>query len=226
MKPKAKLKIAVDVLMTAVLLFLMGYQFWGDFAHEWAGAGMFLLFLFHHVLNGNWYRAILRGRYAPARVLRLLLDLLLFLAMLGLMVSGILLSNHVFAFLPLHGGLFFARLLHMAAAYWGFVLMALHLGLHWEMVLEIGRRSMGLRPSRTRQVLLPVLGTCLAAYGLAAFFRRDLLLYMLVRTQFVFLDFNEPLPLFYLDYLAMLGTFILIAYYLSQFLRTWSVRSN
>ena len=51
MKLKAVLKIAVDVLMTGALLFLMGYQFWGDTAHEWVGAGMFLLFIIHHILN-------------------------------------------------------------------------------------------------------------------------------------------------------------------------------
>ena len=51
MKAKAIVKMAVDVLMTLILLFLMGYQFWGDVAHEWAGAGMFVLFLAHHALN-------------------------------------------------------------------------------------------------------------------------------------------------------------------------------
>ena len=55
MKPKAKVKIAVDALMTLGMLFLMGYQFWGDVAHEWAGAGMFVLFILHHALNGGWY---------------------------------------------------------------------------------------------------------------------------------------------------------------------------
>ena len=48
---KGKLKITVDALMILALLFLMGYQLWGDVAHEWAGAGMFLLFLLHHGLN-------------------------------------------------------------------------------------------------------------------------------------------------------------------------------
>ena len=51
MKTLAKVKIAVDVLMTLLLLFLMGYQFWGDTAHEWAGAIMFILFIVHHILN-------------------------------------------------------------------------------------------------------------------------------------------------------------------------------
>ena len=176
MKPKAAMKIAVDILMTLALLFLMGYQFWQDAAHEWAGTGMFLLFILHHILNGNWHRAVFRGRYTPARVFQLVIDLLVLLAVIGLMVSGVILSNHVFAFLPIRGGMGFARLLHMAASYWGFVLMALHLGLHWGMVLGMGRKA--LRPSRIRRVLLPVLGGCVAVYGLIAFLRRDLITYM------------------------------------------------
>lgn len=119
MKPKAAVKIAVDILMTLALLFLMGYQFWLDAAHEWVGAGMFLLFILHHILNGNWYRTIFKGKYTPARILQLVIDLLVFLAMVGLMVSGIILSNHVFDFLNIRGGMGFARLLHMAASYWG-----------------------------------------------------------------------------------------------------------
>ena len=211
MRPKAICKIIIDILMTLALLFLMGYQFWGDVAHEWAGAGMFLL---HHILNRQWYRNLFRGRFTPSRGLLLVIDLLLFLSILGLMVSGILLSNHVFAFLDLHGGLSFARLLHMAASHWGFVLMALHLGMHWGLFVGLAKKALRLRqPARIRRVLLPIIGGGIAAYGLTALIRRDLLTYMLVRTQFVFLDFGEPIPLFYLDYLAMMGTFVFLAYY-------------
>ena len=223
MKPKAIVKIMTDILMTLALLFLMGYQFWGDIAHEWAGAGMFLLFILHHILNGNWYKTLFKGRYTPARVFQLVVDILVFLAMLGLMVSGIRLSNHVFAFLNIRGGMSFARLLHMAASYWGFVLMALHLGLHWGMFLGMAGKVLKLRrPSRLRKLLLTILGAGIAVYGLTVFIRRDLLTYMLLQTQFVFLDFSEPIPLFYLDYLAIMGTFIFLAYYISMLLRKLS----
>ena len=83
MSPKAIFKIMVDVLMTVVLLFLMGYQFWGDVAHEWVGAGMFLLFIIHHILNGNWYKTLIRGKYSPLRCFQVIIDLLVFLTMLG-----------------------------------------------------------------------------------------------------------------------------------------------
>ena len=119
MKPKAKVKIAVDVLMTLGMLFLMGYQFWGDVAHEWAGAGMFVLFILHHALNGGWYKSLFRGKYTPFRVFQIVVDALVLLDMLGLMVSEVILSNHVFDFLPILGGMGFARTLHMLASFWG-----------------------------------------------------------------------------------------------------------
>ena len=133
----------------------------------------------------------------------------------------LLLSNHVFAFLNIHGGLSFARLLHMASSYLGFVLMSLHLGLHWGMLFGMIRRAGKGRKeaSGAVKIFLSILGTVIAAYGLTVFIRRDLLTYMLIRTQFVFLDFNEPVPLFYIDYLAMMGTFVWIAYYVSVFIR-------
>ena len=59
MKTKAKIKWTLDVLMTAALFFLMGYQFWGETAHEWIGAGMLVLFVVHQVLNRSWYKNLL-----------------------------------------------------------------------------------------------------------------------------------------------------------------------
>ena len=42
MKTKAAIRLSVDILITLALLFVMGYQFWGEAAHEWVGTGMFL----------------------------------------------------------------------------------------------------------------------------------------------------------------------------------------
>ena len=155
-------------------------------------------------------------------------QLLLLAAMIGLMISGILLSNHVFAFLGMHGSLSFARLLHMASSYWGFVLMSLHLGLHWGKILGMIGRAVngGQAVSKTWKMLLRILGAATAVYGLAVFIRRELLTYMFLRTQFVFLDFNEPVPLFYIDCLAMMGTFIWIAYWFSVLTRGKRGKTN
>ena len=206
MNPQVRIKIITDVLMTFALLFLMGYQFWGDIAHEWAGAGMFILFIAHHILNKGWYRSLFKGKYTPARIFQLIVDILVFLAMVGLMVSGVILSNHVFAFLNIRGGMAFARVLHMSASYWGFVLMAVHLGLHRGIFINMARKAFKMTaPSKKRRILLNTAGVGIAVYGLFVFIHRNLLSYMLVLTEFVFLDFSEPVLRFYVDYLAMMG---------------------
>ena len=225
--PKAMAKIILDVLMTLALLFLMGYPFWGDALHEWAGVGMLVLFLAHHILNGSWHKTLLHGRYPPFRVLMTAVDALLLLAMLALMVSGIMLSNHVFAFLDLHGGLSFARLLHMAGSYWAFVLTALHLGLHWAMILQrLGRALHRGQAGKTCRTLLRLAGAAVTVYGLTAFFRRGLPTYLFVQTHFVFFDFSEPIALFYVDYLAMMGAFVFLAHYAGRLLQKISAKQK
>lgn len=213
---KAKAKRTIDALMTLGLLFQMGYQLFPEAAHEWAGAGMFALFVAHHALNAGWYRATFKGRYTPLRVFQLAVNVLLLLAMLFLMASGIMLSNHAFAFLGIGFGASFARLAHLAASHWGFVLMALHLGMHWGMITS--------RLKLCRARAWNVIGTLIACYGLYVFIERNLFDYMLLRVQFAFLDFSEPMALFYIDYLAMMGLFIFASHHVSRLLRSHGKR--
>lgn len=222
MKPRSKIKLAVDLLMTLSLLFLMGYQLWGETAHEWAGTGMLVLFIAHHLLNLAWYRNLFRGKYTVIRVLVSMVNLALLAVMICLMASGIIMSRHVFAFLPITGGMGTARLVHMAACYWGFVLMALHLGFHWGMMMTRTRNISGVtKPSRIRRVIFLISGIVIAGYGLYVFVTRDLVTYMFLRTQFVFLDYSESPISVYIDYLAMMGLFIWIAHYLSVILKKY-----
>ena len=130
----------------------------------------------------------------------------------GLMVSGIILSKEVFAFLPISGGTSFARTLHMVCAYWGFCLMSIHIGIHWGVVF---RRFQRRQPtlSRRRTTLLRAAAVLVAGYGIYAFIRREIGMYMLLKNAFVFFDFEEPLGLFFLDYLAVMECFAVIGYY-------------
>lgn len=167
MKQAVIAKIIVDMLMTLLLLFLMGYQLWGEVAHEWAGAGMLVLFLTHHILNRGWYKSLFKGRYTPMRVFRVLVDMLLLAAMAAQMYSSIAMSRHVFAFLPLDGKMALARRLHILGAYWGFILMSVHLGMHWNLFLGMARKRTGKTvPSKLRSSLLFLMGlwTFLAHY--------------------------------------------------------------
>lgn len=218
MKKKAILKIAVDIGMTVMLLLLMTYELIGAAAHEWIGIGMFLLFVIHHVLNRRWIRNVLKGKYTPLRMWQTTLVVGVLLTMAGSMFSGIILSEHALSFLPIKGGRAFARSLHMISAYWGFVLMSLHIGFHWSMILGMAGKIVR-KSSTIRKWLLWVTGAFIAGYGIYAFEKRDIWRYMTLKNHFVFFDFAEPVIFFLIDYVAIMGLLIWIAYYLPKGIR-------
>ena len=212
MNKNLKIRLLADSGMTLALLLLMSYQLVGEKAHEWIGMGMFALFVAHHVLNRRWINAVPRGRYTPLRIVQTALAGLIFLCMVGSMISGIVLSRHVFAFFPRHGGYELAGKLHILCAFWGFVLMSLHLGMHWNMLLTMARKH--LQPSKIRTWALRIAGYSFATYGAVTFVRRDVGLYLLLKSHFVFFDYSEPLIAFLLDYLAVMGLFVAIGFWL------------
>lgn len=214
MRISTAMKRIIDFLMMSALLFLMSYSLVSDVAHEWVGIGMFLLFVAHLALNRKWIHSIHRGRYPAYRFFQTALVLLCFLAMVGLMASGVILSKHAFSFLHIRGWSAAARQIHMICSYWGFVLMSLHLGLHWNILLGM------VKPFQTK--LFRVLGWLTAAYGGYAFFKRDLPEYLFLRTHFAFFDYEEPVLLFFLDYLAIMALFIFCAHYGSYIIRKHS----
>lgn len=140
--------------MTVLLLFLMGRQLTGNFVHEWMGTGIFILWMIHHILNRNWYHHLFQGKYTLMRMVQTVVNFAVLFFMLEMMVSGIILSREVFTFLPISGGIALTRTLHMLGAFWGFVLMSLHLGLHWNMILAMIRKMTGKTDSKLRQFLL------------------------------------------------------------------------
>lgn len=218
MKAKQILKIVTDIAMTVILLLLMAYSLVGEKAHEWLGISMFVLFILHHVLNNKWSRSVFKGRYTPYRVLQTMFVVLALASMLGSMVSGIILSRYAFSFLPITGGSLWARMLHMLSAYWGFAFISLHLGLHWSMMMGMAKR-MFRKPSAVRAWIVRCVGFLIAGYGVYAFLKREIGSYMLLKIQFVFFNFDEPLILFILDYIAVMGLFVFIGHYLTEGLK-------
>ena len=214
MSAKRKVQITVDLFMTALLSLLMAYSLIGEVFHEWAGTAMFLLFLLHHGLNWRWHKALLRGSYNGLRILMTVVNLLIFLLMLALMISGIVMSRYVFSFLPISGGAALSRLLHLVCSYWCYVLTAFHLGLHGTMLTGMLKRTFNIKSSsKALGISLKLLALLLASYGIYAFVRRDFGGYMLLQTQFVFFDYSEPPALFILDYLAIFALFTIGGHY-------------
>lgn len=218
MKRNTILRIIADIGMTVMLLLLMAYELIGREAHEWLGIGMFVLFIIHHVLNYKWSRCVFKGVYTLFRIWQTVLVIGILLTMIGSMYSGVILSEHVLSFLPIKGGQAFAREVHMISAYWGFVLMSLHLGLHWSMMMGMVKRFVKELPAFGRWLLRGI-AAFVAGYGVYAFIQREIGRYMLLKNHFAFFDFEEPLVFFLADYIAVMVLFVWASYYSSKGLR-------
>lgn len=229
MKVNMKIKICIDILMTAFLIMLMAVQVTGELLHEWAGTGMLLLFTAHNLLNIRWYANLGKGRYNPLRILRTVVDLAAFAAMLSLGFSGILMSRHVFAFLPINSGMALARVMHLAGSYWGFVLMSIHLGLHWGMAVSMFGKIREIAKKKNNQAVVwgfRLLAFTIAVYGLLCFIWADIPSYMFLDAEFAFFDFEKSGFLVFAEYMAMMGFWIFIAYYIAKLVGTWQNKTK
>jgi len=99
MKTRQVIKIGIDISMTVLLFILMAFHYVGLQWHEVTGAVMLVLFILHHILNGNWYRALGKGKYSSGRILFTIVDVVLLIDMFLLMFSGISMSRYVFRFM-------------------------------------------------------------------------------------------------------------------------------
>lgn len=218
---KKSIKILIDVTMTVLFMIQMAYHITGNALHEWLGMLLFGLFMLHHLLNLRWHQNLFKGKYPPIRVLMLTLDAALFVSMLGMMVSGILLSREVFGFLHLRAGMF-GRRLHMVSTAWGYLLMAAHIGLHWGQVVAAMRRHTA---GRIPKWLPTAAAAALSAYGVIAFYRRGLWRYLFLLVEYAFFDYGERPILFFADYAAILILFASLGYYGVKLLRKSERRS-
>ena len=204
-----RLCVILDIAMTVLMPLLMAYSLIGETFHEIIGTLIFILFIIHHVLNRKWSGALFKGRYSPDRVFRTVINALLFAFMILQPLSGILMSKHLYTFLPSLSLSAQARSVHMLMAYWGYVLLSIHAGTHLTAPLAKMRRNR----SGAFTLLMAVLAAA-SLYGAYAFVKRGFPEYLFAKTMFAFFDYSEPVLLFLLDYLAVMAAYMMIGWLL------------
>lgn len=202
---KNNIRLIVDIAMTVLLPMLMAYSLIGEMFHEVIGTGIFVLFIVHHILNRKWYMALFKGKYNARRIFQTTLDMLLLVFMLLQPISGVLMSKHLYTFLPSLPISAQVRSIHMLLAYWGYTLMCIHAGTH----LVAPMKKLFMKSKKIFAVVC-VAVVCISIYGCAAFIKRDFPGYMLGRTMFAFFDYSEPRAFFFLDYLTIMILFMII----------------
>lgn len=209
MRSPALLKTGIDGAMAALLLALMARPVTGTSAHQWLGAGMFLLVTAHLFVNRAWIRNILKGRYTAVRFFTLIISLVTVLLMVALLVSGIVMSpiRYMFSFLSGASQIDTARTLHHYLPYWVFILTAVHIGTCWKKL----KRMLHIHIPRKIRTVLLCLVAFLAMNGVYAFIQREIYAYIFLMNPYTFFDYEEYALLFFLDYISMLVLFAGIA---------------
>lgn len=214
-----KFKIAVDFLMVALLPALMAFQITGRELHEWFGIGMLMLLLIHNILNFKWYKKLFKGRYTFLRTLQAVFDIFILVGRLCLGYSGIIMSGYVFSFVSVNGQMALARQMHMAASYWGFVLMSIHLGFHWGIAVRAaGKKFRYLKLPVSVLWIMRIVTAAIAGYGAFCFYKADIVSYLFLDVQFAFYDFGRPGISVFEEYIAIMVLFVFFGYYLVKWL--------
>lgn len=221
MKAEMKIKMSIDFVMTVLLIFLMSYQITGQKFHEWLGTAMVVLFIVHNLLNIRWYKNLIKGRYKPLRIMQTVVNISVFIAMVCLAFSGIVMSRYVFA--AVNGPVATARSMHLAASYWGFVLMSIHLGMHWAQICTMIRNVAN---KSIPTWILRGIAVITAGYGLYCFIRKNIVSYMFLINQFVFFDYEQSAAVVLLQHISMMGFWIFVTYYAVKLLIKVTAKSK
>lgn len=213
MKAKQIIKTCTDAAMYVLFLLLMEQHLIADAAHEWMGIAVFALFLLHNALNYRWYAALFKGRYNCLRVVQTAINFLLWLAMLGCIVSSLMISGTVFSGLVIPGSRYGA-MIHMVCTAWVFVLMSLHLGLHWAQFTTMARRvnlNANLRAAVVWALRAVALAIC--AVGVWVFIDRAFYEELFLISEYKMYDYDANAFVYILETAALSVMFVSAAYY-------------
>lgn len=200
--------------LTAALL-LLGFAYWwlGNAVHELAGTAMFLLLFAHNLFNRRWWGGIARTRREPRSLFNLGVTFALLIAMLALLITSVLISNALAAYLPPWGG-FTVRQIHTLAAYWALVIVAIHLGLRWPMLMGIGRNLLGIsRPSAARTLALRGVAAVVAILGMWSSFQLGIGGKLSMHMTLDWWNFEESVAGFFVHCIAIAGLYMTLTYY-------------
>lgn len=139
------------------------------------------------------------------------------LVMILLMISGIAMSRYVFTFLPEFASASLARRLHLPCSYWAFVLMSIHMGMHWNMMLGMIKRKFPVL-EKSGKPIGAVLAAVLVISGSYMFIKHHIAEYLFLRTEFA-LYMYMPIPVHIFEYLLIMGGIISITYYFMKLIR-------
>lgn len=211
--------------MTILMLVAMAYYITGNTVHEVIGIIVLVLFIVHNVLNRRWYKAILKGKYNLRRILQIGINILFLVTMVLMMTSAVLISSDLFPFIRINNDMML-RQMHVQTAYWGFIVMAVHIGLSWGIIMNSVRRMTGItNSSRIRTIVLRIFAVLIVAYGVHSSFEGEMGSKLFIYNPFGWYTDHSTIK-FLIDHLSIMGIYIAGTHYTLKFINKQETRTK
>lgn len=213
------LRLVFDFVTAGLLLVGLAYYWLDNTVHEIVGIGMFLLIIIHNVFNRRWYKTVPKSRHEASGLINSSTILLLAVTILVLLVTSLMISRTVFSFLPFSGG-FSTRQAHILAAWWALIIVSLHLGMRWSMLMNVARNLFGVKGTSTaRTAVLRMITAAIAIQGVRSSFDLGMGSKLTAQISIDFWDFNETAMGFFVHVVAIAGLYMSIAHYTMKWLQ-------
>ncbi|PRS44674.1 hypothetical protein C6W19_02865 [Bacillus sp. RJGP41] len=212
------IRLVIDLSMTVLMLVAMAYQITGNALHELAGVILCLLFITHNILNRRWYRTIFKGKHNVRRILSIVVNLLFLVSMAVVMISSVTISRDMIPFIPINNDTVLLQI-HVMTSCWGFIFMAVHIGMSWATIINSVRKMTGITgTSRIRTIAFRVMAVLIVVYGVQASFERGMLNKLTIYNPFGWESYDSSMK-FLLDHLTIMGIYISGTHYVLKFVQ-------
>ncbi|WP_458354412.1 DUF4405 domain-containing protein [Peribacillus frigoritolerans] len=212
------IRLVIDLSMTVLMLVAMAYQITGNAMHELAGALLCLLFITHNILNRRWYKTIFKGKHNVRRILSIVVNLLFLVSMTVVIMSSVPISRDMIPFIPINNDTVLLQV-HVMTSYWGFIFMAVHIGMSWATIINSVRKMTGITgTNRISTIAFRVMAVLIVVYGVQASFEREMLNKLTIYNPFGWESYDSSMK-FLLDHLAIMGIYISGTHYILKFVQ-------
>lgn len=138
------IKIALDLLMSIVFVMLFNKMAVAGLGfHEIAGLSLGLAFVIHILLNLRWVKQVTLKIFSSKMNFKTrlgyIIDVLLLIIMGIIIITGVLISKVLFPNIA-SGNSSVYKMLHMSLSYTALLLIGIHIGLHWNWVMNVFKK--------------------------------------------------------------------------------------
>lgn len=207
------LRLVLDSVAAGLLLFAFAYFWQGNASHEWAGIGMFMLLIVHNAFHRRWFSSLAREPRAKRGKFNIALTLVLLVGMLALLGTSMVISETLFSGLRLDDD-FTLRRVHAGIAYWLLIVVAIHLGLRWPLLMAVASKLFGFKESNAaRTAILRLAAAGIALQGVFSALALNLPARLLFQISLDWWNFEESVAAFFMHSMAVAGLCIFLTHH-------------